>query len=399
MTKNKKIISLILGILTLICLTLGIIGFSYTKEESLKEKNENKNEQSKDPYTLTIYKCKNGKLERPYTECGPKNPYKKIKTETTNAKVLTVSKNEKYILINDGNAKILNNETEELKEITLNPTYYEYNLLTYENKLIGITYKKEKLPSNENNTYSYYDLEKDKILYENTYPSIVLLNEHYLLGATLKNETYLLDTHEEKIITEINHLLEEKDGTEELKIYASEKDVITTIYNKENDVYKIYNIEEKEKLKNINKLSIKENLIYTIKDYKLTIYDFKFNKISEQKIDNYNIQLLLNEYGIYINNSTLNIIDLNTLNTKKIFDLNNEYTLANTYQGYKQTGFHENNKDKEGIYLYLTKVENKEENKFDTLDIEIQILEDLKINIFNLKGDRMLEKESGGTIS
>ena len=58
MTKNKKIISLILGILTLICLTLGIIGFSYTKEESLKEKNENKNEQSKDPYTLIIYKCK-----------------------------------------------------------------------------------------------------------------------------------------------------------------------------------------------------------------------------------------------------------------------------------------------------------------------------------------------------
>ena len=151
-------------------------------------------------------------------------------------------------------------------------------------------------------------------------------------------------------------------------------------------------------LENISLLSVKEDKIYTIQNDFLIIYNFELNKLIECDISNYNIEFITNQYAIFVNNDILFLLDLNTLVETRVYGLEKIYTFANTYQGYKKFGIHEE-KNKEGIYIYLTKIENKEENKLDTLDKEILISEDLEINILELDGKRMKESEIGGIIS
>ncbi len=378
--KKKNLIPMLLTLF--IVLLIGGF-FNYTNKGSKQKE-------------LIIYKNNNGLPHDSNLLCCSTNEvYTKIKTETDNAKVLNVSEKGNYILIQDGKLKLLNTNTNELKVINLEPIYERYQLQTIGNdKLLGITYYKDN-NYYETNHAGYYDLQTNKKLYEDKYSIIKAENEYYLIAINKDGEEFVLSSNEEKELFRNSNL----DNNVKTSILVYKDKILLSKYIKKKNKYNLYNTNYDLLLENISLLSVKEDKIYTIQNDFLIIYNFELNKLIECDISNYNIEFITNQYAIFVNNDILFLLDLNTLVETRVYGLEKIYTFANTYQGYKKFGIHEENKNKEGIYIYLTKIENKEENKLDTLDKEILISEDLEINILELDGKRMKESEIGGIIS
>lgn len=379
-----------LFIMIIMLFTVLLIGgfFNYVKEEP---KNEKKKE-------LIIYKNTNGLPHDPYLFCCDTNEvYTKILTETGNAKVLNVSEKGNYILIEDKYLKILNTKTNELQTLDLEPNYKRYFLQTIENeKLLGITfYNKEDY--NNINASGYYNLETKEIIYKDKYSFIKAENEYYLTAYKENEKQFILSSQEEKVIWEED--IDYKENNIKTKILTYKDKILISKYFNEQKTYNLYDIKNNLLIENISQISVNEDKIYTVKNDAITIYDFDLNIISKQTIENAKIEFLTKQYLVFTKDDIIFMMDLNALSTTKIYDLKNTYTLANTYQGYKQSGLHKENNNKEGIYIYLTKKDNIEENKFDTLDLEILISNDLKVNIFELDGSRMSELENGGLMS
>ncbi len=142
--------------------------------------------------------------------------YKTNKTLYDKGKLLNDSYNERYILyLTDNKISIYDKQDSKIvkENINLNPDYSDYRVMVereindegvgIDKKLIGI------FASNESNGESiYYNLEKNKTMYKNTYSSMYLdENNDYLVaqkdlntGASYDTIDYILDPKEEKIV-------------------------------------------------------------------------------------------------------------------------------------------------------------------------------------------------------
>lgn len=207
--KTKKKIQ-ILVIIILILIIVGIVTMTIwgnKKEEkgtSLQEQ-----EQTELKNKLPIYSCGNTLNEEKAEGC--ETVAFEIPTETENAKVITYDyQNWNFILYDDNGLKIYNRSKKESKKINLENEYDEYNLNMYQDgsDIAGLILK-TKLPSEEdtdNYAYKYYNIEEDKILYDNKYDSLEPLNEKYIQANDVdaneetKVTLYIMDANQEKEI-------------------------------------------------------------------------------------------------------------------------------------------------------------------------------------------------------
>ena len=202
-----------------------------------------KDPSSSGEYELKIYGNSNGYIcLEGETLCN--NVVFTIPTDTNDAKLLTVSEYQSFLLFKDNTLKVYNLDTKEVTELKLENKYDEYELVTNtkDTLLVGVIYKK-------GNTTGYYNIQKDKKLYENkNFDEIYPINEK-VIGAVKNDEekNYLLSTETDKIIntadgecikysTEDDFILQKEGcmGEPTVEIYSSNANIIASnLYSKD----------------------------------------------------------------------------------------------------------------------------------------------------------------------
>ncbi len=192
---NRKLKIIILIILTFTIISgITIILINNKEVEEKTSLSENKEKKYKLEVRKTEYGNNNLCLDYRLSSCN-KIAFE-IPTKNENAKVLSVAY-DNYVLYEDEEIYLYNNNNQEtLKiDISANAEKYslEYNLS--EKDLYGIKYSQK-------NKENYYNIKTSKVLYENSYDELRIINKDLISGKIENNETsdyYLLDANEEKI--------------------------------------------------------------------------------------------------------------------------------------------------------------------------------------------------------
>ncbi len=378
MKNNKFIITIILVALLTISVTLliNIIASSRSKLE------------------LIIYEDENGNPHNPHLMCCHTNKiYKIIKTNTENAELLDVLQDGKYILYKDDVLKILNEETNETISVNLEKNYENYYLYTSTSnqELIGIVYYREYKDFFETNHSGFYNLKINKVLYDNTYSVITLIDGNFLEASKYdETNSHILSINEEKEILSYDRL------ENILYVYSNGNKKVLVLYNKESKLNSLYTETGELIASNIELISYKENQIYTITNKTLTVYDFDGNITTNKSLQDYNIKYLIDEYGIYISKNKLSILNLNSFTSTPLLDLKDTYSFANIKQG---TNAYSEEID-DNIYIYLEdSSKSKPEDILVKIDIEVSYntkTEDIKVK--EVEGLKYIQDYNGETI-
>ena len=190
---HKK--TIILSIILILLIVLMVIFTSYIKKQESQIKIDEKN------YKLEIYQTEynNNQLCINLQLSSCTKIAFEIPTRTENAEILAVAY-DNYVLYLDEEIYLYNNDTKKTEKINIskNATNYSLEYSDNDKNLYGIIYE-------ENSKKSYYNIKKSKILYENQYDEIQIVNENLIQANNILNKSdsfninaYLLDSNEEK---------------------------------------------------------------------------------------------------------------------------------------------------------------------------------------------------------
>lgn len=340
--QKKKSVSSTIGFIISILLAVIIVlfyRFVLTKD-GIKGTNINN---LSDEYSLDVYKYEDGSYCMVEDEDCRDYAFS-IETETTNPKILIFDMDQtSFMLYKDKDLKLYDIKNKKSKDINLDADYFDYQLNTIDNQVIGIFYQK-----NENSNYGYYNLITNKKMYDDRYTNISGTTVSEYLNASLykdgKVSNYLLKTSEEKV-----------------EIETSEFDTCGIYYtvNKVNDKFiyfenmdcdgtlskNIY-LNNKKKLAN-NILNINtsfyQDKLYILDNKVIKEYDIAGNLLTTSKEFN-NIKQIINDYVIYLDNDNLKVYNLNTKEDKVVTKWNNTYLYDEIESKYY---------DNEGIYIVI----------------------------------------------
>lgn len=341
---TKKIFYLFLIVLIVV---IGFITITYLLKDS----------SSKEQHELKIYGNKNGYICLDgETLCD--TVVFTIPTDSNDSKILAVSEYQSFILFKDTSLKVYNIETKEITELKLDNKYDEYKLVTdiKDTLLVGIIYKKD-------NITGYYNIKKDQKLYENkNYDELYPINENYIGAYKNEDESYLLSTDSDKIVTSsigecLNYnvvddfVIIEKGclGEPSITVLSTNFDIIANnIYSNE---YSIYN----------NELHVIENneLVTYNKEGTITSTDKNYGEIFEV-VDNYLIALNSNNELIVTDGNNLRIV-VTPWNERYYYNWNFTEYKDDTITFVVQEGNDEESMDASGM-KYRVNIKTKEVN-------------------------------------
>ena len=328
MEKNKKrnkitIIFTIVGVLIII---LGICFFAY-KIVSLKENQEDNNipeeviKEDNKTYTLNLKHDNYGNI-CDTESCGEDyNETYIIKTETKDAKFLTIDKNRRFILLEDNGLKIYDLYKEEESAVNYQD-YKDYDRFTIASdldKVFALTFDNTK-----DNYTTYYDYLEQKVIKEKNEKSGTFLSKDYL--ETRDEEIIsLIDIKTDKVIVSDDF----KDGVgASYEVYNTNNNVYfheycesefqcSTLYTKEGK--KIIDLIEAQ-----GDFTVYDGYLYVVTNNEIQKYDEKGTLVSSNK-DYKNIMGINNKYILTNENNKLMLIDYIKNEKTEIMDWKEDY--------------------------------------------------------------------------
>lgn len=327
--------------------------------------------EDKGDYELTVYKEKDSGY---LSDANKKDEYLEkaftINVKTNKAKIIAVDYRN-MVLYEDDGLYVYNNKTKKSQKINLENSYKTYVIYTNEdnNQVIGIGYL------DKNDTYGYYNVTKDKKLYQGKYKlddiwSASQINDHYLSlhsGTT----AYLLSTDSESVKLSYKDPDAEESTLYSYFSFGSNGNYIFALgfYAEPSIIYERFYANDYKKFYEANSnISIQdENIFY--KDYLYFAegnYENGFNKILKYNTkgelvatySNYNdIKMLSKGYVVYVNEDNLTLTNIeNTSETKVLIKMDGKKSVDTLDSGYYTRedldAMGETNK-KEGLYVVI----------------------------------------------
>ena len=255
---------------------------------------------------------------------------------TKDAKILDIDEEQSFILYKDEDIYLYHIKTGKKRMINIKNKYYEYKI-GFDNikkNVVGIIYKNKK-----DDKYSYYNIELDKVIYNNKYEQINNIGEGYL-STKIDKKSYLVSNTEDK----------EYLTTVSCSDYII-KGMIDGYYIIENNSYNdkntIYTSDFKKIASNIHSsnYSIDDSaFLYINEDNRIVKYDSNGKK--KNKTTRYDeIMDLIDEYAIVINDNKLMIVSNNNL-VVNLGKWRKEYVYDYSSGYHKRPG-------KEGIFVVI----------------------------------------------
>jgi len=330
--RNKTVLKIITLILFIISLSLGIIGYKYKIDHPeilpyIVLGNKNGYEYMK------IYKEING--EYCINENCEGELYLKIMSEMKEVELVAGNKNTKYLLISDEKLKLINiiDRTEliisEIPEgsyslILEDGETYNQNNLGLEP--LGIVFNTGKIKG-------FYNLNLNKIMYENIYDNITVMDKDFLID-TKENKITLLRINEEQEILEIDT---EKDyATRKVEIEDEKAFITFSSYRNQNTMYKIYDLKTKSEIGEFegvfDRITKGNNKIITLLDQEVIVYNMDGSIYQRREIsasDKYN---MIDNYYVTIQKGNLLLIDLETNEEKVLMEMDTYMHLDKMYK-------------------------------------------------------------------
>ena len=312
---------------------------------------------------LVVYKNTSGNY---LTEETKKEDYLDIaftiKTNTKNAKVLSVNYfSVSLVLYDDNGLYIYNDKTKSSEKVDLENIYKEYRIYLNEdnNKVIGIGY------ADNNNKFTYYNVLKKTKLYDGKYKvddgfwSVSQINDHYLSIRSDKT-VYLLSSETES--TKLTY----KDDTDMIMfdsigekgdyIYDLSASPDDTYYMKfySKDFKLFYEIKKDDEPIEENNVSFYNKTLYLYVDKKL----YKYNTNGEliDTITSYDdAQMLINNYVVYTKDNKIILENIENSNESKVLmnDVGNVDAFTSGYYSRETLDRLGEKNKKEGLYVVI----------------------------------------------
>ena len=332
--RNRTPLKIITLILFIISLTLGIIGYKYKKDHPEKLTYIVLGPKNGEEF-LKIYKEANGELCFNTGCLG--ELYLIIKNYKTGKQTQLVSGNKdtNYLLINNDKIKLINlkERTELIIPEIPQGTYsliledgqtYNQNNLKYD--ALGIKFSSGQIKG-------FYNLKLKKIMYENQYKNITVIDKDYLINTEDEYIT-LLGLKEEKEIIKIpndKNLILKGIETDNEKAYI-------TLYNpqEKETKYQIYTLETAEKIGEMNgefeKITKTNTKIIMLENQTIKIYN-KDGKLEQTKeitaSDKHN---MIDNYYVTVKKGKLILIDIENDEEKELMTMNANAHLDKIYK-------------------------------------------------------------------
>ena len=306
--KSKKGLYLFIIIFLVLCLA-GSGFFIYKRIYQEPKKEEPKQEENilKDEiayldtndykYTLDIYKNKSSELCLKKDEANCNEVALSIKTETNNAKLITIDLTNKFILYDDNGLKVYIVDLNKYQKINLENSYQGYNIYPndYKDKIIGIVYQ------TSSQSVGYYNVISDKKMYENKYSSITQIDEKYL-SSNDSTSGYLLSNDDEKILLSTKNLSSYSvKKNNEKYFFFEELNAMNTptvgIYS--NDLSIIKQVDINSELQYV----VVDSYLYLVDSNKVIKYDMDGNLIEEKEYGE--IKDIFDKYVVFIKNNKI----------------------------------------------------------------------------------------------
>lgn len=361
MKKNQRIITYV--VLIIILTTLGSLGL--TESLSRNDKAPIRKEENPNEIIITDNKTKDSNYElivNLYNDitCDEQACEKiiKIKTETPDAKELVVKHYANYILIYDGVLKLINVNTKEIEELSLN-----YNI----EDIYSINLKEESENAKENaglvvesiigineNSIKYLDYSTLEVTESEQYQKLTKIDEYYL-GQTSDNILHLLDKKGSKII-ELNKEISIDNLN---KIRVNNEHISVEYNNTRNITFIIYDLTGKEIIKksgNYTNIELGENEAYVYENGKIVVYNWngKISKIID--LATYEVKYTYNNYMFGVKDNNLISYNINDNQARIITNIENKEIMSITYKNNNKPGIYitlKENEDETGIYYNL----------------------------------------------
>jgi len=332
--RNKTVLKIITLILFIISLSLGIIGYKYKIDHPeilpyIVLGNKNGYEYMK------IYKEING--EYCINENCEGELYLKIMSDKIDNEVSLIAgnKNTKYLLISDEKLKLIN-IIDRTELIISEIPGYSYSLIledgeTYNQNNLGL--EPLGIVFNTGKIKGFYNLNLNKIMYENIYDNITVIDKDYLID-TKENKITLLSLNEEQEILSIDA---QKDYDVRKVEIEDEKAFITfSSYRNQNTMYKIYDLKTKSEIGEFegvfDRITKGNNKIITLLDQEVIVYNMDGSIYQRREIsasDKYN---MIDNYYVTIQKGNLLLIDLETNEEKILMEMDTYMHLDKMYK-------------------------------------------------------------------
>ncbi len=361
---NKKVI-----IICLLVLGIVLIFSGYFISQMLSKTDDNENsldvEETDDnlKYTMNIYKNESGSICLNYDENYCKDVSLVIKTETENAKIISVSYgNTNYFLYEDNGLKIYDTNLKKSTKISLDNNYQNYNFVVANDKLLGIIYSN---PSEDDCKAigGYYNLDSKQKMYDEKYDTISSIYNSNYLNAAKGNNIYLLNTgvEKEEIVYEMENLenrcyimidtfrvenvndknfyyVTDVDGFNIFKVYSNSKELIF------------------DKTLNEGQLSFKDQYAYIVDSNTVKKYDIDGKLVLTSK-NLTDVKGLIENYAVYVLNNKLMLSDVDKDEAVSL----GEWKSTNRYDNWAISGYYTRSRldsmgetDKpEGVYVVV----------------------------------------------
>ncbi len=324
MLKNKKV-----TIIFIIMLSIVLLFDFYFVSQMIKPIDED-NEKEDLPidnrqYTIKLKHDSNGNICESISCNDEYQDNYIIKTETKDAKFLTIDNNKRFVLIEDNGLKIY----DLYKETTNSVNYNKYkdfkNIYIYSDleKVYALMFETKKDSDTENNYTVYYDYINQKVIKETETSNGYFINKDYLEKSDLET-TSLIDIKSNKEILKDDF----KDGVRvNYKVYDTNNNIYFHEYcASEYPCSKLYTKDGKEIIDLIpgGQFTVYDGYLYVIYKDEIKKYDSKGTLINSNK-DYKNILGINNKYILINENNKLILIDYLTKEKTEIMDWKEEY--------------------------------------------------------------------------
>ena len=278
-------------------------------------------------------------------------------SEMKEVELIAGNKNTKYLLISDEKLKLINiiDRTEliisEIPEgsyslILEDGETYNQNNLGLEP--LGIVFNTGKIKG-------FYNLNLNKIMYENIYDNITVMDKDFLID-TKENKITLLRINEEQEILEIDT---EKDyATRKVEIEDEKAFITFSSYRNQNTMYKIYDLKTKSEIGEFegvfDRITKGNNKIITLLDQEVIVYNMDGSIYQRREIsasDKYN---MIDNYYVTIQKGNLLLIDLETNEEKVLMEMDTNMHLDKMYKDV----ITENGKITQALRVVLREINN-----------------------------------------
>ncbi len=387
--KNSKSKIILMLSLIIIIIILGLIIYKVfilnNKKDNYKNEVEEVETDENYKYKLDIYKSKNGYLCQTLDNDCTEVAFS-IKVKSEDAKLINFTLDDSYLLYTDSNTLFIYDvKSQEKIKTKLEPIYQEYDVIHYNNQILGITYVKE----DEN---GYFNLKTNQKMYKNKYASIISLNSTYLTGIRENGMMSLLKIDKQEEETEFPKDINNLD-IDELKFKDKKYYIISPDSEIEGYPYAIFDNNKKLLSANLtyDNYNFYNEYLYISDNQTLKKYDIDGNLITSISNIKGEIKQVSKNYALYIDSKNyLNLINIDTKEEKQITKFDSEKYNFGFMSGYYTKEELENidNGKEEGYYIMLYYNYNRYEDGKDengNYGIEYCYQKDGNIKTYDIK--------------